>query len=200
VNAGVPGYGTREEAARLPQLLERFQPKAVLVVFAPNDAIPLPDCFEQEVFILDGRPRSAQPVGLPALLSRILGRSEAEAKVREWQLSYYTGSRREQWGATRAALVAMQKEAAARNAKFGVALFPHLSRIAERPYAPIHDLVAATCKEIGVPYVDLSPALEGFADWELWVHPTDHHPSPRAHAAAAEALQPFVASLLAGAK
>jgi hypothetical protein len=33
-------------------------------------------------------------------------------------------------------------------------------------------------------------------DRALWVHPTDHHPDARAHELAAEAIAPFVESLL----
>jgi lysophospholipase L1-like esterase len=196
VNAGVPGYGSREEAARLPFLLERFEPTAVLVVFTPNDAVPLDDSLKAEERLLAGSAPEDRPGGIVGLVSGVLARPERDAAVREWQLSYYTGDRRKEWDATRAALAQMQAAAKTRRASFGVAFFPVLEGLRSRPLAPIHDLVAAACRDAGVPFLDLSPALEGMSERELWVHPTDHHPSAAAHAAAAEALRPFVAGLL----
>ncbi|MCE9637402.1 MAG: hypothetical protein K8T90_16985 [Planctomycetes bacterium] len=197
VNAGVSGYGTREEAARLPSEIERFKPTAVLLVFVANDATPLTDSIDQvDDLITRGRPVADQPTGLPALVSRILSRSRGDDAVIEWQLSYYTGARRKNWEVTRAALGSMNSVARARGIPFGVAFFPLLDRVHDRPFAPVHDALADACREFGVPCVDLSAAFDGVADWKLWIHPTDHHPSPLAHERAADALKPFVASLL----
>lgn len=196
VNAGVPGYGTREEAARLPLEIERFKPVAVLLVFVPNDATPLYDAFEQEDFIVGKAKRDEQPAGLPGLLSRVLGRSAGDDAVIQWQLSYYTGARRGEWAASREALASMQRVTKARGIPFGVAHFPLLTHVADRPFQPIHDAVAGACKEFGIPFLDLTPAFERIDDWKLWVHPTDHHPNALAHARAAAALEPFVGTLL----
>jgi hypothetical protein len=49
---------------------------------------------------------------------------------------------------------------------------------------------------MGAPVLDLTAALAREPDHALWVHPADHHPDARAHELAAEAIAPFVESLL----
>jgi hypothetical protein len=196
VNAGVPGYGSVEEAARLPSLLERFPAKAVLVVFMANDAIPLDHAAQVPDLINARGPAGGPPLRLLAVAGSVFGRSARDRAVEEWYLSYYAGSRREHWDRARSALASMRDAARARGASFGVAYFPLLHRLADDPLGPIRDAVAGACRDLGVPFLDLTPALAVEHERALWVHPTDHHPDARAHALAADALRPFVEGLV----
>jgi len=90
----------------------------------------------------------------------------------------------------------MRGRCAAAHASFGVVVFPILHRLSKRPFGRIHDAVTGACREMGVPVLDLTAALTGPRERDLWVHPTDHHPNARAHLLAARAIGPFAESLL----
>jgi hypothetical protein len=194
IAAAVPGYGSDNEAARLPEWLAEFAPRAVVVVFVPNDPIPLDEELSHEDLMTVGA-RDTGPYVL-RLLRGALGRSAANRAVEEWYDSFYFGAHRERWDASRAALADMKRRTVAAGARFGVVVFPLLHRLDERPFAKIHEAVAAACAEIGAPVLDLTAALAREPDRALWVHPADHHPDARAHELAAEAISPFVESLL----
>jgi len=194
IAAAAPGYGSENEAARLPQWLAEFKPRAVVVVYVPNDPIPLDEELERDDFMTVGATETGPYV--LRLLRGALGRSAANRAVEEWYDSFYFGAHRARWGVARAALADMKRRTVAAGAKFGVVIFPLLHRLDERPFAKIHETVAAACAEIGVPVVDLTAVLAREPDRALWVHPTDHHPDARAHELAAEAISPFVESLL----
>lgn len=195
INAGVPGYGTREQAARLPDLLARFDPEAVVLVFVPNDALPIEDTFDREDFIRD----TSSPVGPLRILdawTSAAARAERDRAVEAWYLSYYVGERRARWEEARRGLLAMDEACRARGSAFGVAVFPLLHRLDERPLAVVHELVRSACASRDIPCLDLTPTLAEAGERALWIHPTDHHPSSDAHGRVAAALTPFVERLL----
>lgn len=194
IAAAVPGYGSENEAARLPEWLGEFTPRAVVVVYVPNDPIPLDEELDHEDLMTVGATESGPYV--LRLVRGALGRSAANRAVEDWYGSFYFGAHRERWDAARAALAGMKRRTTAAGAKFGVVIFPLLHRLDERPFAKIHDAVAAACAEMGAPVLDLTAVLAREPDHALWVHPTDHHPDARAHELAAEAISPFVESLL----
>lgn len=200
LNGGVPGYGTEAEAGRLPGWLAEFAPRAVVLVYVPNDPIPLEDAVGRRETTgrddLLARGDDAPGLFLTRLVRGVIGRGAADREVEEWYLSYYFGERSSRWDAARAAIGGMRERSAAAKAKFGVVIFPLLHRLAERPFARIHETVAAACAQMGVPVLDLTAALAREPESALWVHPADHHPDARAHELAAEAMTPFVESLL----
>jgi hypothetical protein len=161
----------------------------------PNDAIPNDDAVAAEDLVwtkTDAPPR----LRLVALARQALGAAAREEAVEAWYRSYYVGARRDHGEGARRDLAAMSTAARAHGVRCGVALFPLLYRVADRPLADVHDVFRDACAAQGTPYLDLTDALASERDVALWVHPTDHHPSARAHELAAEALVPFVAGLL----
>lgn len=192
--AGVPGYGTAEEAARLPDFLRDHAPKAVVVVYVPNDPIPLDEELDREDLLVAGSPGGGPR--LFRLISGALRRGGGDRAVERWYDSYYFGERAARWEAAKTALEDMRRRSEAAGASFAVVIFPLLHRLAERPFARIHATVAAACAEGGVPVLDLTQALSVRRERDLWVHPTDHHPNARAHELAASAISPLVESLL----
>ena len=75
---------------------------------------------------------------------------------------------------------------------FVVTLWPFLQGLGKnRFYAfeRLHQLVAADCREAGIPFVDLLPALRDVDAEDLWVTPADMHPNPRAHRLAVPAIE-----------
>jgi lysophospholipase L1-like esterase len=196
INAGVPGYGSQQEAERLPEFLADFKPRAVVLVYVPNDPIPLDDAVKRGDDLLRRGDEEAPTLYLVRLLAGVFSRASSDRATEEWYFSYYFGERREQWEKTQRDLKVMKERTVQAGATFGVVYFPLLHRLAERPFKKIDDAVAAYCKSIGAPFLDLSDALAREPDQALWVHPTDHHPDARANEIAAEAMTPFVESLL----
>lgn len=196
VNAGVPGYGTVQEAFRLPGWLAQIRPSAVVVVYNPNDPIPLEHSMTQVRDLLFSPvvddPREARGLRLLELWKRAGKARQSE----DWYLSYYRGAQAAHWVGVKRLLGEMRDGSRAAGARFGVVLFPLLHRLSAAPLADIHDEVEAACRELDVPYLDLTAAFEGEDERDLWVHPIDHHPNGRAHELAAERLAPFVADLL----
>jgi lysophospholipase L1-like esterase len=191
VNAGVAGHGTVEEAARLEGLLDACRPVAVVLVHVPNDAIPWQESADRGMDLLNVE----TPGGLRLIaLARGLA---SGADVESWYLSYYTGERSDDWGRAREAMLWMAQTCAARNVRFGVVTFPLMHRLHDYPLAAITSLVQETASEAQAGFLDLTPAFADGGDAEdLWVHPADRHPNARAHAIAAEAMQPFVTELV----
>lgn len=198
LNAGVPGYGTPQAAFRLPGWLEQTRPAAVVLVFNPNDPIPLQHAFDQVLGhdaagdLLTTRGKPPTGLRLAALWRAAAGARQSE----DWYLSYYRGSQQSYWTRSRQLLGAMRHRAREAGATFAVALFPLLHRLDARPLDAVHQDVAQACRELDVPFLDLSAAFEGRDERDLWVHPIDHHPNARAHELAAEHLAPFVGRLL----
>jgi lysophospholipase L1-like esterase len=196
VNAGVPGYGTVEEAARLPELLARYRPRAVLLVAIPNDAVPARDEVRAPNLLNDRESGAPSGLRVVALIRTVAGRRERERAMEAWYLSYYFGDQKERWVEARRAFDSIRSNCAARNIPLGVALFPLIYRMEERPFARIHTAFAAACADRDIPFLDLLPFLAVEPERALWVHPTDHHPNRRGHELAAAGLGPFVEALL----
>lgn len=195
LDAGVPGYGTAEEAARLPDFLRQYAPRAVVLVYVANDPIPLDQELDRENLLVTG-PGAGGPRILRLLLGafRSVGR---DREVEDWYQSYYFGARQSYWAAARSSLADMHKRCDDAKASFGVVVFPILHDLSDRPFRRIHAAVVAACRDISVPVLDLTDSFAGQRERDLWVHPTDHHPNARAHAIAARPIQQFVDGLLA---
>jgi len=191
VNAGVPGFGTVHQAARLPDWLRTFQPQAVVLVFVLNDPVPADDVALRDNDLTRTSGESTARFRIASLFQRL--RSSRDT-VR-WYESYYTGDRAQEWVRSRAALAEIHALCEAADTPLGVALFPLLYQVSDSPFAPLHEMVETTCGDLGIPYLDLTAALAAEAESELWVHPTDHHPNARAHELVAEPLSAFVREL-----
>jgi lysophospholipase L1-like esterase len=95
-------------------------------------------------------------------------------------------------GSPQRSLRAMKAFCDARKIPFVVALWPFLQGMGEGrhyPFARLHELVAADCREAGIAFVDLLPVLRDVPQEDLWVTPADMHPNPRAHRLAVPAIE-----------
>ncbi len=198
VNTGVSGYGSAQEAARLPEWLAQFRPRAVVVVVTPNDPLepwesPYPD--ERVTEQSGERPRG---LALWHLARSALRARDEERQAIEWYHDLYFGTRRDRWLAAREHIAEMIATARRERIPIGIVFFPILLRLDERPMEPIAREIGAVAAQGGAPFLDLTDVLSQDAARALRVHPTDLHPNARAHERAAEALVPFVESLLEG--
>ena len=83
---------------------------------------------------------------------------------------------------------AMKQDAAARGARFLVAIYPLFYRFECYPFTAAHELLRQELDRRGIACVDLLPTFIGQDAAEYQVHPTDFHPNERAHARVAERL------------
>ena len=186
LNRGVPGYAAEQYPALLQQVDEHAA--VVLVVYA-NDALPAG---------LPG-PETQAPPGTPPWwsVSALARRLDAAAG---WAARRGDGEHvawlAQVWGAgggERRVREAVEAVAAARETVV-VAYHPPLRWSAER--LPCARILERTCADLGVPFVDLGPALAGRPPRSLWVHPADAHPTAEAHGLTAARLAPPLIDVL----
>lgn len=188
VNAGVQGYGTREEAALFFARCEKLKPDVVTLGFFLNDATDFGETIRQN----DERVRDLPLSGL-ASLSKIWEMIERRSRAVELQEQYFETTRRsfngESWQIAKQLLAMMQQQSKKDGFRFVVVLFPMLWELdGPYPFEDLHARIAAACQEAGCEWIDLLPVLRGRRAESLWVHPTDQHPNEIVHALAAERI------------
>jgi GDSL-like lipase/acylhydrolase family protein len=192
VNLAVPGYNTEQEVLSLKESGLAYDPDVVVVNFVLNDAGRMVQLIQ----------RASR---LPAALHRALKRSDlvqlVYAKVKYLRYLERGGARREadkygefadgnpRWEATRAALVEIQRLAAAHGARVLVAVWPMLVDLGpDYPHRDKHAFIVRECERAGIPVLDLLPVFEGRDASALWAARDDHHPNGAALALAADAV------------
>lgn len=205
-NAGVNGSNPSDWTKTFAELLPAYRPDVVFGVFFLRCGTKLSTSFR---FYQDyvATLRAEYATGWPYRLS-YLYREWAERRVRARFSAAYAGriveaylgdeSQRKPWLAEQRAL----RELAARCAEAGVAfhlvLFPMLFELDADPFAAVEHEIERFAREAGIPLFSLGPAFHGRDARALWVSPSDQHPNEEGHRIAAEALLPFVESVLAG--
>ncbi len=102
----------------------------------------------------------------------------------------------ETWEVQKRRLKYLRRLIASRGGHLAVVTFPFLERTWCDQAGVVHDQIGAFWKELGVPHLDLRETLEPYSTRDLIVNPYDAHPSPRAHALAADAIIPFLDEVL----
>jgi lysophospholipase L1-like esterase len=197
LNLGMPGDDARDALLLYRGYARRLAPDLVVFQWNTND-FPSVRVKRDHVQLIGTRYREVFANAEALRWSRLL--SFAYARLRTWQLS------RELVAATRgeletsrnpfAAIGRLRHHAVESGARFAVLAFPELIRFDAYPYAALLELLAEYCARQGIPLIDLLPALSAHRDRELWVHETDHHPNPLAHAIAARELAQGLEPLL----
>lgn len=188
INAGVQGYGTREEVALFFDRCAKLQPDVVFLGFFLNDATPFGETVRQN----DERTREIPLSGL-ARVSKIWETIERRRRATALQEDYFDTTRQsfdtEAWQIAKQLLAMMQAESRKTGFRFVVVLFPMLWELdGDYPFDDLHGRVAAACQEAGCEFIDLLPLLRGRPSESLWVHPTDQHPNEIAHDLIAQRL------------
>jgi lysophospholipase L1-like esterase len=206
LNAGKPGSLTGDWLDVMRRVGPGFAPDVVLVVF----------------FLRDGTRTTVGETFFQPIRDRIAARNRDSWLYRHvyawrwWRdradrrrvsdlyareiLQAYLGDEEQtgEWRVAQANLRTIRDEAVALGARVGLVVFPILAAFGpDYPFRQVCDLVEAAGIEAGLPTLDLLPAFRGEDASSLWVSPLDQHPNERGHQIAAEAILPFVRSLLA---
>lgn len=192
INAGVQGYGTREEELMFDRLCVPLAPNAVVLQFFLNDATDFGETIRQN----DDRTHALE-LSLPARASRVWEIIERSRHAARLQREYFATTRRSfdslQWDACRKSLANMAAESKQRNFRFVVIVFPILWGLnGEYPFENLHAKIADACRQAGCAHIDLLEDYRGKAPESLWVHPTDHHPNEAAHEIAARRISAYL--------
>lgn len=205
LNGGIPASLTDDWIALWRRVVGPFDPDAVVAVFFLRDGTPfasIPEFFDRIRGQLAYRDREA-PLYRYSYLFRFardrISRAEiAERYTRAFRRAYLgDAEERAEWERAQANLLWLRDDAARRSIAMGLAVFPVLVELSERhPFRDVDALVERFAVENGIPVHDLLPDFRGRRAPDLWVSPLDQHPNARAHAIAADALLPFVESLI----
>jgi len=202
LNSGVQGYNTRDEVIALEHRWLPLQPDLVVIFFYLNDAYN--DDLIQNMGQELGVHRQATALGH---VSRIYDLYQHNRQTRRdragveklYNERFFTEAEAAlptsgyDWRKSRAALAYAAGLAHARDFKLALVILPELYQLdGKYPFEAVHQLVANTGQELGIPTLDLLPTFKGRDPSPLWVHPTDHHPNRDAHALVAGAVDEFL--------
>lgn len=134
------------------------------------------------------------PSHLLAYVQRLLAQ---RAQMREPRPDYAAAVRQhpESWLATQRGLRGLQAILDRASVPLVVAILPMISELdppEQYPYADLHAMAVAFCREAGIRCVDLQDRLLGLCDQDLWAHPTDQHPNHVGQRLLAEGIHDYL--------
>jgi lysophospholipase L1-like esterase len=189
VNLGMPAEDSGTELVTYREFARTLAPDRVVVQWHTND-FPSTAVQKDHLRLIGMQYRemfsSAADYRWSRLLSALYLRSRMPAISRD-----LVATTRAELDAGRASfddIGRLRQLTATDGAAFTLLIFPEIIRFTDYPYAAIVEALRAYCVTEGIAVVDLLPALRKHRDADLWVHDTDHHPNPVAHAIAAEEL------------
>ncbi|MCE9592812.1 MAG: hypothetical protein K8S98_01350 [Planctomycetes bacterium] len=201
LNLSLGGLDTTGELDLLRRVGFDYAPDAVLLIFFLNDATHLDSnpLMVKKIHAELARP----PEGL-ARFSRaweLVDRARRKRAVTQATVDDYLASfrgdaeKREAWERCKGSLAELAALCRERRLPFGVAIFPMLMELesdAAHPFASLYAEVAAHCRSLDVPVVDLLPTFLGRSAPALWVAPDDAHPNTTANLLVVAPLLEFV--------
>jgi lysophospholipase L1-like esterase len=188
INLGIPAEDTSSELGTYFRFARHLNPDWVILQWNTND-FPSSEVQEDHLRLIGARYRELFS-GTEGSWSHLL--RFVRTRARMWQISrdlIATTIRDVEAETSSFEHIARMRQAVEEDrAGFTVAAFPELIRFDGYPYAAILHLLREFCRSRQIPFVDILPGLSVHRDRDLWVHETDHHPNPIAHAIAAQAL------------
>lgn len=192
VNAGVQGYGTKEEVGSYFLTGIAYKPDAVVIGFYLNDATDFGETIRQN----DAK-NHAMPLTGMAKFSKIAEYFQRRARAREQQEEFFATTRAsfksKHWEDCKGELLKLRGESEKWKFKLLIVIFPVLWDLDHYPLEDVHKLLHEQFAELGIAYIDLLDTFRGHNAESLWVHPTDQHPNEIAHRMAAEKIAEYLA-------
>jgi hypothetical protein len=185
VNIAEPGSDARVSLRNYLAIRDQQPHDLVLFGLHMNDLIDFPTSY---VAMAGQGP--IEPIGGSLLLGfvarTVAKRADRNAKIRELIDPAQVDKPRFQ--DNMAAIESMQRAAVEHGSRFAVVILPILVDLRAHTFEPVYAAIRRALDARGVPYIDLSRALDGESDASLWILPFDQHPNERANAAFAQRL------------
>jgi hypothetical protein len=197
-----PGASTELELVALNRLLERgYDLDTVVLVYCFNDLDPfVPELSRFYESVTREPPLPLRPLVDHSYFANALfyywkvSRTASDAGGLDYFSMIEQAYSGEAWEREKQALREFQRAVEAGGGQLLAVTFPMLLRLGrgQEEHHPMHAKLAEFWQARGVPHLDLLPVLAPKRGPELVVSGYDDHPSPTAHALAAEALLPFL--------
>lgn len=208
MNFGVGGYNAQQQSALIKTYAKTFEPNILVLAPTLNDVEP--KLFwplgsksmkrrDRESKIFEGQPLSTQTPNYlkwSRLLEFFWQHYEAQ-QISQQTEDYYHQLYTKQNQHLPQNLSAWQEIdhfSANKNLPLVVMIFPVLHQLNDYPFAQQHQQVRRQFQHGQV--IDLTDKLNQYQAQELWVHPTDQHPSEIVHRIAAEELMSVILPLV----
>jgi lysophospholipase L1-like esterase len=197
-NFSKAGNNTQQERSIIENEVFNYQPDLILLWFYPNDIGHRISGFlgdtkvEYQITFVPERRFSL----LAGFMGRRLDALLMANRLVQQMLTIYKpdGSA---WQTLQADLEAIYQTSQTMNTPLLLFIHPILYRQhADYPFSTIHQQVLAHAQQHNIPAFDLTPALAGYPDRELWVNRLDLHPNELAHQLAAQAAADWIAPQL----
>ena len=185
VNFAEPGADASVSLRNYLAVRDRQPHDLVLFGLHLNDLIHFPTSYVAMAGQGAGRSIGGSQL-LAFVVATLAKRADREAKIRE--LTDPAQQQQPLYRDNMAAIEAMNRAAAERGRRFAVVILPILVDLRAGTFEPVSAAIRSALAARGIPYVDLSHALDGECDASLWILPFDQHPNERAHAAFARRL------------
>lgn len=190
-NLGVGNHNTLQELTLFRDVGAEMKPDIIVLSYFINDAEPVPR-YPRTIWLDE---HSAAWIVVNYRVDALL-RQLGEAP--DWKRYYRElyDDKAAGWAATRQALRGFAVTARELGAKLLVFNIPELRELKPYPFADVTAKVRADVEALGVPFVDLLPAVEDLDPASLWVTVPDPHPNAKAATAFAKAMLPRITAEL----
>ena len=190
-NLGVGNYNTLQELTLFRDAGAAMKPDIIVLAYFINDAEPIP-AYPEKAWLTE---HSAAWVVLTYRFDLLL-RQFGEAP--DWKRYYRDlyGDDTAGWKQTRKALAGFAATARDLDAQLVVFHVPEVRELAPYPFADVTAKVRAQVEGLGVPFVDLLPAVQDLEPSTLWVTVPDPHPNARAATAFTRQMVPQLTTML----
>lgn len=195
LNFAVSGYSTQDEVDLFVHRVLPLRPDLVVVAYCLNDPASgedqaLPRYFKSESFW--------QRSHLARLVARRIHRARVRSLGGGNYYRFLHSPEGPEWPTVVNAFERLRRETERMEIPVLVVIFPWAlhERWEDYPYAALHDQVARTAEEHGFQALDLLPAFQAHAPFEVEFSAQDPHPTALGHAVAAREAARVVGALL----
>lgn len=187
LNLGVGGYSTRDEALVLKHKALRWEPNLV-IGYTLNDPESEPI---RPLHAHFAAPRWWQHSHLLRLIALAKNQRDVRRLDGGDYYRYLHAEGSAKWRSVVEALHDMAETASGAEIPLLLVIFSHAppEGWTAHPHADIHERVAAAARAAGIDVLDLADPFSRYDPLALRARPADPHPSPPAHALAAEAIR-----------
>ena len=195
-NLGAMDNDTRQEAARYRALHDALDIDVLVLVAYVNDFERInPARSLEEIYDLDFEPGFVERGSLLAahVASTVRNRIVLRRSIAHYRASTLTDLDTD-FAPVGTEILALQQWVESRGVRFRMVFFPWLFRLDRYPLPEIHERMGEFAERNDVPLVDLLSVFAEMDDATMRVSPANEHPSPAAHAIAAEAILEFIAT------